>query len=90
MGIYYKDAAAWIWNKDTYWNQDSSKVSHLSLSLSPPLPLSVFSLSDTHTLSQCLYFSLLCPPLVQQLKSQGHSVSFPSFYPALLPLHKAA
>lgn len=89
MGIYYKDAAAWIWNKDTYWNQDSSKASHLSLSLSLSLP-SVFSLSDTHTLSQNLYFSLLCPPLVPQLKSQGHSASFPSFHPALLPLHKAA
>ena len=47
MGIYYKNAAAWIWNKDTYWNQDSSKASHLSLSLSLSLPSSVFYLIHT-------------------------------------------
>lgn len=93
MGIYYKDAAAWIWNKDTYQNQDSSKASHLSPSLSfssPSLPPSFSSLSDTHTHSQHLYFSLLCPHLVPQLKSQGYSASFPGFHPALLPLHQAA
>ena len=47
MGIYYKNAAAWIWNKDTYWNKDSSKASHLSLSLSLSLPSSVFYLIHT-------------------------------------------
>lgn len=93
MGIYYKDAAAWIWNKNTYWNQDSSKASLLSPSLfffSSSLPPSFSSLSDTHTHTQHLYFCLLCPPLVPQLKSQGYSASFPGFHPAFLPLHQAA
>lgn len=51
MGIYYKNTAAWMWNEDTYRNQGGSKARR-------SLCLSLFSLSDTHTVSLGVSVSL--------------------------------